>query len=237
MSTNGLLPDRTLEVAKEITNRKIKLEIGISIDGIGQNHDEIRGVKGNFEKLDYLVKKLLEMNACVSLGATLTSKNLVNNLEAKAYAKALNVPFMFHWFNTSDFYGNNEKEKIEVYKRKTEMANAIASTMPSGLYKEMWINEIFGIKPKFRCFALNTFAVLKCNGEIAPCLSQWDQNIGNARIHTPTEIWNSNKAKEIRNSIQHCAGCLNSWGVSWSTSTSYYPNLIHKAKTLIKTKK
>lgn len=230
LSTNGLLPERTLKVAEEMAAQKIKFEVGISIDGVGENHDRIRGVKGNFEKTDYLVKKLLEMKACVTLGATLTCKNLSANLEARAYAKALNIPFMFHWFNTSDFYGNNEVERQEVFKKKTEVENAIVDTLPSGLYREMWIKELHGDKPTFRCFALNTFAVLKCNGDVAPCLSLWDNIIGNLRDNSPTEIWLSQKAKDTRKSIQHCSGCLNSWGVSWSTATSYYPHLIYKTK-------
>jgi len=75
-STNALLPDKALTIIKELCSRGIKLEVGISLDGIGEAHDKIRGVKGNFDKSDYLAKKLAEMKITFSLGATLTAKTL-----------------------------------------------------------------------------------------------------------------------------------------------------------------
>lgn len=230
LSTNGLLPDRTIQVAEEMNQRKIKFEVGISLDGVGKEHDAIRGVEGNFEKVDYLVKKLLEMKIPVSLGSTLTVKNIENNLQARDYSKKLNVPFMFHWFNTSDFYGNDTSERSETYRKTAAMIQAVESTTPTGLYRDMWVNELNGVQPKFRCFALNTFAVLKCNGDIAPCLSMWDNPIGNVRSEKPTSVWESQTAQNIRKTVKQCKGCLNNWGVCWSLNSMYYPNLLNKAK-------
>ncbi len=236
LSTNGLLPDKAIQIAEEMIQRKIKFEVGISLDGIGKEHDAIRGVEGNFEKVDYLVKKLLEMKVTVSLGSTLTIKNIENNIHARDYAKKLNVPFMFHWFNTSDFYGNDNSERSATYRKTAAMIQAVESTTPAGLYRDMWVNELNGVQQKFRCFALNTFAVLKCNGDIAPCLSMWDNTIGNVRNENPTSVWESQKAQDIRKTIKQCVGCLNNWGVCWSLNSMYYPNLIHKAKRLFQSK-
>lgn len=237
LSTNALLPDRALSVVSELLRRKINVEVGISLDGIGDAHDEIRGVKGNFQKVDFLVKQLRQMKAAVSLGSTLTNKNLTNNLQAREYSKALNVPFMYHWFNQSGFYANEHSQRAQSYQTTTEMIQAVKTTTPPGLYRDMWIRELNGVQPKFRCFALNAFAVVKCNGDIAPCLSKWDSIIGNVRNEDPTKVWRSQKAKDIRRSIKHCDGCLNSWGACWSLATSYYLNLFHKVNELLRPKK
>ncbi len=229
-STNALLPDRVLSTAKELCSRKIKTEVGISLDGVGEAHDKIRGVKGNFQKVDYLVKKLQEMKIPVTLGATLTFKNLENNVQAKNYADTLKVPFLYHWFNVSGFYGNEQSDRKSKPNKQAEMMNAIKTTIPSGPYRDMWMEEIQGVKQRFVCFAVNTFAVLKCNGDIAPCLSLWNKNIGNVRNTDPETVWKSKKAREIRREIKNCEGCLNSWGVGWSLSTSYYKNLMYKIR-------
>ncbi len=229
-STNGLLPERILSVVKELCRRNIKVDVGISLDGIGDAHDKIRGVKGNFEKVDYLVKKLVETQASVSLGSTLTAKNLQDNIQARKYAKNLKIPFMYHWFNTSEFY-DNQGSNNDLYSKKQEIIQEIKQTVPNGIYKEMWIKEVESKQqPKFQCFALNTFAVLKCNGDIAPCLSLWDKNIGNVRNEDPQKVWNSVKAQQVRREIRYCKGCLNSWGVSWSLASSYYQNLFYKIR-------
>ncbi len=231
LSTNGLLPERTIAMVAELQRRCIDVEVGVSLDGVGSRHDAIRGVKGNFEKVDHLVKKLVQMNARVSLGATLINKNLADNLQAREYARALNVPFMYHWFNTSGFYGNEQSDRASSYRKANGMLHAVETAMPQGPYKDMWLNELNGIQPRFRCFALNSFAVLKCSGDVAPCLSLWNSTIGNMRTDSPAAVWHSQKAKETRTTIRNCRGCLNSWGVCWSLATSYYPNLIHKVKT------
>jgi MoaA/NifB/PqqE/SkfB family radical SAM enzyme len=237
LSTNGLLPERAIAAVSELQRRNIPVEVGISLDGVGEAHDSIRGVKGNFQKVDYLVKELLKMKAAVSLGSTLTNKNLENNLKAKEYSQSLNVPFMWHWFNQSGFYGNEQSDRAQNYKKTEEMIHAVKTTTPPGLYRDMWINELNGVKPKFKCFALNTFAVLKCNGDIAPCLSMWNNTIGTVRDEDPAKVWSSKQAKQVRKSIKNCEGCLNSWGACWSLSTSYYPNLFHKIKENIQPRK
>jgi MoaA/NifB/PqqE/SkfB family radical SAM enzyme len=94
----------------------------------------------------------------------------------------------------------------------------------------MWLDELNGVKPKFRCFALNHFAILKCNGEIAPCLSLWDKTIGTIRDSSPTKLWHNEKARVLRKTIRQCSGCLNSWGVNWSISAAYFPSLFNKLK-------
>jgi MoaA/NifB/PqqE/SkfB family radical SAM enzyme len=39
----------------------ITLDVGVSLDGIGEVHDKIRGVPGNFAKADWLLHKLVEL--------------------------------------------------------------------------------------------------------------------------------------------------------------------------------
>jgi len=95
----------------------------------------------------------------------------------------------------------------------------------------MWVKEVETQQlPKFNCFGLNTFVVLKCNGDLVPCLSLWEKSIGNVRNADPMTVWKSKKAQELRKEVRSCKGCLNNWGVNWSLSSSYYQNLIFKIR-------
>jgi len=60
--TNGILksgPDRVREILKHCTDSQ--LVINLSLDGIGEKHDKIRGVPGNFEKFKERLGQYLAM--------------------------------------------------------------------------------------------------------------------------------------------------------------------------------
>jgi len=52
LPTNGLLPERTRDVAERILMRcpGVRLDVNVSLDDVGERHDAIRGVPGNFER-------------------------------------------------------------------------------------------------------------------------------------------------------------------------------------------
>jgi MoaA/NifB/PqqE/SkfB family radical SAM enzyme len=63
--TNGLLTDKIIESVKELTKfcKKSQLIVNLSIDGIAEQHDELRGVKGNYAKALKTYKALKEIKA------------------------------------------------------------------------------------------------------------------------------------------------------------------------------
>jgi MoaA/NifB/PqqE/SkfB family radical SAM enzyme len=209
LSTNALLPNRVLEVAKAMFRQNCKIQVGISLDGIGDEHDRIRGAKGNFEKIEWLVPELKKY-ALVTLGATLTSATLKENLHAFEWAKSQGIPFMFHWLNKSSFYDNLDSncENISV--------TSAVQMLPPSPYRDMWLSSLAGNPIRFKCKALQDFCVLKINGDIVPCLSLWSLAVGNIFENTPFSIFRSQYVKDAKRTIARCSGCLNNWGVCWS---------------------
>jgi len=61
--TNGLLGDKIVKKVDKIAANcpKTNIIINLSIDGIGSQHDEIRQIPGNFEKVLYTFKKLKKL--------------------------------------------------------------------------------------------------------------------------------------------------------------------------------
>ena len=70
---------------------------------------------------------------------------------------------------------------------------------------------------------MNTFFLLRYKGDVTPCLKLSNLSAGNVKNDAPSKIWKSENAKQIRNKIKCCEGCLNTWGVSWSINSSVYP--------------
>ncbi|NOZ58078.1 MAG: radical SAM protein [Euryarchaeota archaeon] len=73
LPTNGLLPERIAECVEEILRRcrRSTVTVKLSLDGVGEEHDRIRGVRGNFERVmeSYrLLSPLLEKYPNFELG-------------------------------------------------------------------------------------------------------------------------------------------------------------------------
>jgi MoaA/NifB/PqqE/SkfB family radical SAM enzyme len=98
----------------------------------------------------------------------------------------------------------------------------IVRSLPCDFLNTKWLNWLEGKSIKFPCFALFTFCALKCNGDIVPCLSLWDEKIGNVKEQEPLSFWHSPEAKKARGVVKRCQGCLNSWGMGWSVNSSIF---------------
>jgi len=231
LSTNGLLPERVLEVVKTIIEHNIPIEVGVSVDAIGEKHDSIRGVKGNFERVDRLLHELTLIRAQYGnkikpvIGFTLSNLTLDFFEEVRAYAQKMRADFIVQWYNESSFYDNIGKNLVDKTTNK-EKTMKILQSLPSDSLNDLWIKWLRGKPIKFRCFAMYTFCALRCNGDVVPCLTHWDVKVGNVREKSPTQIWHSSEAQKGREIVKKCPGCLNSWGVGWSFSSSFYPNLL-----------
>lgn len=234
LSTNGIAADRALSVVQAIMAAGIKINVGISLDGIGEKHDKIRGVEGNFRQVDYLINKLLDIKkkypGLLSLvfGFTLSDFTLDEWRQVKQYADEKGVEFMMQWYNQSSFYKNSKAESEDNISRMAAAVKSQANT----IIREKWLKLLKGEPIKFNCYAAKSFFALRCDGAIVPCLNYWDSVLGNVRENSPSEIWRSARADKVRREIKNCPGCLNSWGVEWSMTTVFYPRLMFYLRNL-----
>jgi len=233
LSTNAILAERVIEVVNKAMQNGINLDVGVSLDGIGEDHDKIRGIPGNFDKADWLLHKLVELKKQyksrlgVTAGIVISDLTIDTIYQVRQYVKSLDINLVEAWYNTSSFYGNyNEEDKTKIREKIIQ----VVKTQGHSFLQEKWLVYLAGKPIKFSCFAMNTFCVIKSNGDIVPCLNLWDAKAGNMRESSATEIWHSDKANNDRKIVKDCQGCLNSWGAGWSFESSYYPILFYNLR-------
>lgn len=233
LSTNALLPDKALETIKDAINNGICLSVGISLDAVGEQHDAIRGVKGNFQKADYLIKECLKLKeqykekmGIVVAGHTLSSLTAGTLKGVLEYARGVKVNCLTQLYEQFTFYHNIDAEKgdkIENYQQSDNRGLiSEIKELPPSFHNEMLLTALTH-KLKYQCAGMRKFFLLKCNGDIAPCLGYSHVCAGNIRSLTPDKFWTGQQAKKARAVVDNCRGCSNAWATGWSFENWFPP--------------
>jgi len=231
--TNCSLPEKVLEVVTSVIERLgIPIGVGISVDGIGERHDLVRGTPGLFKKVDWLLHGLTALKRKVgdkldiTIGFVLSDDTLPILDDVKRYAANLGIHLHVQWYNESTYYNNVGQHRL---KNVGDIISAVR-LLPATSIHRMGIRMLEGKAIKFTCFSLQSFCLLKCNGDIVPCFNFWDTTIGNIRELSPSRIWQNPEARKARRKVYNCKGCLNACGVNWSLGAGFYPKLLFYLK-------
>lgn len=228
MCTNGSMPEKVAETAERILDLCPGMDLGIdvSIDGIGEEHDRVRGVPGLFEKTVRTYRLLREMEAkrpnfnC-NVEVTVSTFNQDRLMELYGYLKReLGVSTVFNLLTRGaprDPVARGVKiEKYLEFNRA--IADDIRRNVLSGYYSfpfADWINAKRAVR--FRiisrivterrwilpCTAANLGCILRSDGDVYPC-ELLDMRMGNLREedYDFRKIWWSERAEEIRRHIK-----------------------------------
>ncbi len=235
LSTNGLLPDKVLALAERCVSSGMNIIVGVSLDGVGVKHDAVRGIKGNFEKVDYLLNNLLAMGKrfCgklhVTVGFTLGPWTVDSTVEVKEYAESLGMNFLPQMYEQFTYY-SNEKRKTPVYA--DDAVKAIGS-LRDCFQKELLMRCVTGDPLSYRCASMKKFFILHSNGDISPCLRFAHVRAGNVRKDFK-DVWKGPGAEEARRLVDKCRGCSNTWATGWSMKYWVPPFIKILSKTVIK---
>ncbi|MBU1055305.1 MAG: radical SAM protein [Proteobacteria bacterium] len=209
------------------------LTVKPSLDHIGDKHDKIRGVKGNFEKVMELFNKLKSMqpdfpNFHAELGTVISKWNVNDIEEISAFVTSLGVDSYrneiaeqrFEMFNTQ----NAITPKVEDYEKaiehfvshiKANMKNRLFFLRITNAFRLVYYSLAIQILKEKRqvipCYAGISNAHLSPYGDIWACCTLANQkSMGNLRDYNYSfiDLWNSSQAdtarKEIYNGTCNC---------------------------------
>jgi len=256
----GLVEKMTLEILKIIKriNPHIQLTVKPSLDHVGEKHDEIRGVEGNFHKVQDLFFRLKDIksefpNFHVELGTVISSWN-VNDIEEIS---------RFVMEMEPDSYRNEIAEKRSEMFNLEEPITPLTQSYNNAVKK--FIQQIKGMKKNssffqrinnaFRlvyynlaiqimdhkvqiipCYAGISNAHMSPYGDIWPCSTLgYDMSLGNVKDfdYDFIALWNSKKAEDIRKFIKDKKCCCPLANQTYSNILMHLPSLAKVVKNIL----
>ncbi|MGD8413336.1 MAG: radical SAM protein, partial [Candidatus Latescibacterota bacterium] len=115
VSTNAFLGKSLIPRALELREINPKIGFGISVDGVGEMHDYVRGIDGGFDKIVTVVKGLkAEGISNLRIAYTLTTENSDHLIKVYELAKELGVQFTMQVSHDSEFFfGHNDSSVVK----------------------------------------------------------------------------------------------------------------------------
>jgi MoaA/NifB/PqqE/SkfB family radical SAM enzyme len=110
------------QIARYCAEHRIRLTLGVSLDGIAETHDKIRGVKGAFEKVMGNIAFMKELQKKtpfnMSIDPTIFSMNLHEMQKLNELAQRLDMPITFQIAAVAnDYYHNGDMDVLKIDKR------------------------------------------------------------------------------------------------------------------------
>lgn len=214
ISTSGWFDDRVIDLAKRFPN----IGIRISIEGMKDTNDALRGRDGGFEKGVRTLRKLKEMGVKdIGFGITVSNHNSADMLNLYELSKELDMEFAtaaFHnsfYFHKYDNVITNKDEVTNNFKKLMEMQ--LKEHHPKSWFRAYFnmglVNYVNGGPRLLPCEAGTVNFFIDPWGEVYPCNgmeeSKWKMSMGNIRSGKSfEEIWNSPEADEVRKHVREC---------------------------------
>jgi len=200
-----------------------RLSITVSLDGYRELHDEIRGIKGNYDKAIDMFRRLKELqkkynNLVVVFGYTISKYNQ-GKLELTFQEVKKDVPevtrndFHINVGQLSDiYYGNTNldiaakreiiRDEISAFisKRNIEIG---AIPIIEGIFLKKLVKFLDTGKSPMRSRSLDASLFMDSYGNVYPSI-MWGRKIGNIREsnYSLESIWHNSEAEDVRRLIR-----------------------------------
>jgi len=231
--TNAFLPGKIEDETRDILeimskyNHDVPLTIKPSVDGIGEKHDEIRGLKGNFKKLEETIQRLKTIeedhaNFHLELGTVVSNFNINDLDEIEDWVHTQGVQSYRNeiaeqreeFFNIGEEITPSDEvyEKLMVnFKKKVEdnlnTKRSLAKMTESMrlVYYDLVAEILRKKKQVIPCYAGISNIHLNYDGELWPCcVLGYAHSMGNLRDfnYDYAALSNSEKARAVRKYIR-----------------------------------
>jgi len=214
ISTSGFHYDRIINLAKKFPN----IGIRISIEGLSQRNDILRGREGGFDKGLRTLLKLKEMGIKdIGFGITVSNHNSEDMLWLYKLALEMKMEFATAAFHNSYYFHKDDNiitNKEEVTNNfHTLIDNLLKENNPKSWFRAFFnlglINYINNGRRMLPCEAGITNFFIEPYGDVYPCNGLedkiWKESMGNIRNYSRFEdLWNNEQAEKVRSMVRYC---------------------------------
>lgn len=243
ISTSGWHTDRIFKMAEKFPN----IGIRVSIEGLSEKNDDLRGREGSFDRGLRVLLTLKEMGIKdIGYGCTVSNKNSEDMLWLYKLSRELGMEFAtaaFHnsyYFHKDDNEITNKNEVIGNFHKLIE--ELLKENHPKAWYRAFFnlglINYIRGKPRMLPCEAGSANFFIEPYGDVYPCNGledrYWKESMGNIRDYESFDaLWNSEQANKVRGLVRTCP--KNCWMVG--TAAPVMKKYIqHPTKWVVKNK-
>lgn len=216
ISTNGLLTERIIEQTKRMFQVDRRVGFGISLDGLDEMHDQVRGIPGGFRKGIETVRALKGIGVKnIRIAFTVTSSNYQHLGRVYELARKEGVQFTAAVAHDSDHY-------FKIRGNTLPMVEEVAPHFDRIVHDEMrtssprrWFRGYFfdGLKEyvgtrerRLPCQAGWLSVMVDPYGNVFSCnIMNW--KMGNIREKTLGEILLSKESDAVREDVAKCTAC------------------------------
>lgn len=227
LSTNGSLTGKIKSDVSSILESGLETDVTISIDGIGNVHDKIRGFSGSYERIVETVHMLRNLQRKyngldIGLRFTILPNNyremskvyrLANKMKINFTAKPAVVGGYFKNIGGRYEFNDIQKKKIisdfkfiikEEKKRSNKIGDIFFEIKRLAFIEFLKYSIDYIINPSkqlFPCYACFSLAWIENNGDVRSCPILY-KKMGNIRKNSFDEIWQSEEMHNIRQFIK-----------------------------------
>jgi len=166
--TNGTLLKSSL--IKKLARFKDTLSFLISLEGVGEINDKIRG-KGVFQTVDKVLRNLKKQSFYVEISTTINNFNINHCQELINYSRSLDVPLNFNLFkpfkNAQDYLILPPEEYFKFVKDIFEKRSS--EKLNIGLTNAAITAEILNMPKRNECKATLSGLTIDVKGRMIPC--------------------------------------------------------------------
>ena len=209
ISTNGLQADKLERILRKHPDVKIR----ISLEGIGERNNAIRGEKNGFERKRDTMKRLVAAGGCdLGFATTFQDDNcdqlldlyrLCNSFGGEMATSALHNGYQFHKTDNEPYnrvrIARAVQPLIVEMLRSRRPKNWFRAYLNLGLMK-----KILGQPRLIPCTAGRDFAFVDPWGSVYACNVRPDLEIGDLTSQTWEEIYHGPRAVEARTKVARC---------------------------------
>ena len=210
ISTNGFFTDRILDLAREFP----QIGIRISIEGLEETNNEIRGLPDGFRRGYRTLRQLRKMGMKdVGFGMTVQDRNAPDLVPLYRISDRLGMEFATASLHNSFYFvesGNIIHDRPMVAANFERLINELLrSRSPKKWFRAYFnhglINYIYSQPRLLPCdMSFDTFFI-DPYGDVMPCNGTKDKEVmGNLNVQTWDELWNSPEAAAVREKVRHC---------------------------------
>ncbi|OJU49669.1 MAG: radical SAM protein [Bacteroidales bacterium 45-6] len=214
ISTSGWHYERIIALAKKFPN----IGIRVSIEGLSQLNDDLRGKEGGFDHGLKLLLKLREMGVSdIGFGITVSNRNSNDMLWLYRLAKELKLEFATASFHNSYYFHKEDnivtEKDVVTQDFQTLIGSLLKENSPKSWFRAFFnlglINYIQGGRRMLPCEAGTANFFIEPYGDVYPCNGLedriWKESMGNIRdFSTFEELWFSQQAEKVRGLVREC---------------------------------